>query len=113
MWIGTMRSSWCEICSIVSGAPVVTMVMRDRACGMRDFGDRQAFDIIAAPGEQADDAGENARLVIDQDGKRMCLDVGPCRRRRNRAKARCGGLGVHELGPATLKSGSREPALDC
>ncbi len=27
---GTMRSSWCLICSITCGVPRVTMVMRDR-----------------------------------------------------------------------------------
>ena len=39
--------------------------------GMRDLGDRQALDVIAAAGKQADDAGENAGLVIDQHRERM------------------------------------------
>ena len=29
-YTGTMRSSWCLICSITIGVPVVTMVMRER-----------------------------------------------------------------------------------
>src|ERR1700724_4298535 len=43
--------------------------------GMGDLGDGQALDVIAAPGKQPDDAGENARLVIDQNRKRVDLDI--------------------------------------
>ena len=32
---------------------------------MADLGDGQAVNIVAAPGKQADDAGENARLIVD------------------------------------------------
>ena len=38
------------------------------------FRDGKALDIIAAPGKQADDAGQHARLVVDQHGQ--CVDFG-------------------------------------
>ena len=45
------------------------MVMREvRAVGI-DFGHRQAFDVVAAAGEQADDARQHARLIVHQDGR--------------------------------------------
>ena len=33
--------------------------------------DRQAFDVVAAPGEQLADADERPRLVLDQDRQRV------------------------------------------
>ena len=33
---------------------------------VRHLGDRQAFDVIAASREHADDASENAGLIVDQ-----------------------------------------------
>ena len=33
----------------------------------------ERVDIVAAAREQADDAGQDARLVVDDDGKRMRL----------------------------------------
>ena len=41
-----------------------------------DLGHGQAFDVVATAGEQADDTGQNARLVIDQDGDRVLFDGG-------------------------------------
>src|SRR3954470_16924922 len=41
-----------------------------------DLGHGQAFDIVATAGKQADDTGQNARLVIDQDGDRVFFDGG-------------------------------------
>ena len=38
-----------------------------------DLGDGQALDIVAAPGEEADDPRQNPRLVLDQHGKRAAL----------------------------------------
>ncbi|EXU84165.1 hypothetical protein AX23_00915 [Brucella melitensis 548] len=38
---------------------------------MFGFRHRQALDIIATAGKQADDAGKNARLIIDEDCKRV------------------------------------------
>ena len=35
------------------------------------FRDGERLDVVAAPGEQADDPGEHARLVVDDDGQRM------------------------------------------
>jgi len=35
-----------------------------------DLGDRERLDVVAARGEQADDAGEDARLVVDDAGER-------------------------------------------
>src|SRR5699024_10633106 len=35
----------------------------------------QRLDVIATAGEQADDAGKNARLVIDQNRQRMALGL--------------------------------------
>ena len=34
------------------------------------LGDRQALDVVAAGGEQADDAVQDARLVVHEDGER-------------------------------------------
>ena len=39
-----------------------------------DLGHGQAFDVVAAAGEQADDARQNARLVVDQNGDGVTLD---------------------------------------
>src|SRR4051794_3390846 len=36
----------------------------------------QALDVVATAGEQADDTGQHARLVIDQDGNRVLFDGG-------------------------------------
>ena len=35
---------------------------------------RQALDVVAAAGKQADDAGQHARLVFDQHGQRVRFD---------------------------------------
>ena len=43
---------------------------RDVAAGI-DLGDGEALDVVAAPGEQADHPGEDARLVVDQDRERV------------------------------------------
>ena len=40
-----------------------------------DLGDRQRLDVVATGGEQADDAGEHARLVVDDAGERSLLDA--------------------------------------
>jgi hypothetical protein len=45
------------------------------ALDVGDLCDGQAFDIITAPRKQADDAGEYARLIINQHGKRMALVI--------------------------------------
>src|SRR5215471_3447723 len=42
----------------------------------------QRIDVVAAPGEQADDAREHAGLVVDDDRERAALDRLRCRRRR-------------------------------
>ena len=52
------------------------MVMRDRLLRAIDLGDGQALDVVAAPGKQPDDARQHARLVVDQHGDRVALDVG-------------------------------------
>ncbi len=52
--------------------------------GLRDG---QGFDVVAAPGEQADDPGEDARLVVDDNRQGVRLDrilavleeIGRCR----------------------------------
>jgi len=38
-----------------------------------DLAHRQAFDVVAARGEQAGDPGEDARLVVDDHRERMAL----------------------------------------
>ena len=50
------------------------MVMRDRLRAWIDLGDGQAFDVVAASGEQADDPGEDAGLVVDQNGDGVLFD---------------------------------------
>ena len=61
---------------MTSAVPVVTMLMRDSRLLGVDLGYRQALDVVAAAGEQADDAGQDARLVVDQDGDRVLFDGG-------------------------------------
>ena len=39
--------------------------------GVIDFGDGQAFDVVAAAGEQADDTGQNAGFVFNQQRQRV------------------------------------------
>jgi len=39
-----------------------------------DLGHGQAFDVVAPSRKQADHAGQNARFVVDEHGKRMGLD---------------------------------------
>jgi len=39
-----------------------------------DFGDREAVNIVAAPGEETDDPCEHAGLVVDKHGQRAALD---------------------------------------
>ena len=68
---GTRRSSWALICSITIGVPVVTMVMRRQVLARARSPTRSGFDIVAAAGEQADDARQHARLVVDQH-RRAC-----------------------------------------
>ena len=82
---GTSRSSCALICSITIGVPAVTMVMRERFSARVGLGDGEALDVVAAAGEQADHAGEDARLVVDQhrDGvarrpARDLLTPAPC-----------------------------------
>src|SRR6266481_617491 len=41
-----------------------------------NLGDGQALDIVAAPGEQPDDARQDARLVVDENGDGMSLEIG-------------------------------------
>src|SRR4051794_22558243 len=41
-----------------------------------DLRDGEAFDVVATAGEQADDAGEHARLIVDQDGNGVLFDSG-------------------------------------
>src|SRR5262249_39783397 len=47
-----------------------------------DLGDGQTLDIVAAPREQSDDTGENPRLVVDEHGEGMPLDLGHAGLRR-------------------------------
>ncbi len=54
--------------------------------GVLGFRHRQRVDIVAAAGEQADDAREHARLVVDQH-RQSVRDV-TLRRRRGRDSAR-------------------------
>ena len=60
---------------MIIGVPEVTMVMRDRPSPLVDLGDGQALDIVAAAGEQPDDARQHARLVVDQHRDRMAFGV--------------------------------------
>ena len=64
-----------------------------QALKVGDFGDRQAFDVVAASGKQADDAGEHAGLVVDEHRK----DVGfvALGLAGGGGVGRKGGLGVH------------------
>ncbi|MNY46865.1 hypothetical protein D3C86_1820860 [compost metagenome] len=41
---------------------------------MFGLGNRQAFDVVATAGKQADDPGENTRLVADENRQRMIFD---------------------------------------
>ena len=43
--------------------------------GMRHFGNRETLDIVAAAREQADHAGQDAGLVVDQHRERVGLGV--------------------------------------
>ena len=46
-----------------------------------DLGHGQAFDVVAAPGKQADDAGQTPGFVVDQHGNGMevnCWYLGSC-----------------------------------
>src|ERR1700737_905010 len=70
-----------------------------------DLGDGQALDIVAAPGKQPDHTRQDARLVVDENGNGMALELGhvqclkrePCPpprpaswpRPRGRAASRC------------------------
>ena len=74
LWTGTSRSSWALICSMIIGVPVVTMVIATGSFVL-DLGDRQAFDVVAAAGKQADDAGQHARFVVDDHAKRVAFDA--------------------------------------
>src|SRR5690606_18965763 len=40
-----------------------------------DLGDRERFNVVAASREQADDAGEDTRFVVDDAGQRALLDA--------------------------------------
>ena len=44
--------------------------------GVLGLRDGQALDVVAAAGEQADDPGQHARLVVDEDRKRVPLQRG-------------------------------------
>ncbi len=74
-WTGTSRPSCASICSITSGVPEVTMVMRLVCGGVIHLGDRQAFDIVAAAREQPDDARQHARFIVDEHGEGVALDL--------------------------------------
>src|ERR1700730_12337584 len=39
------------------------------------LGDGERIDIVAAPGEQPDDAGQHPRLVVDENRQGMSLDL--------------------------------------
>ena len=54
------------------------MLMRDCAAVGVDRGDGQAVDVVAAAGEQPDDARQDAGLVVHQhgDGALRCVAVG-------------------------------------
>ena len=41
--------------------------------GVLGLRDREAVDVVAAAGEEADDAGEHARLVVDDHRERVAL----------------------------------------
>ena len=54
------------------------MVMREvRSAGI-DLGHRQAFDIVAAAGKQADDTGQHARLIVHQGGESVTFIALTC-----------------------------------
>ncbi len=55
------------------------MVIRDSFVGAVHLGDGQALDIVAAPGEEPDDARQDTRLVVDEDGDGMALEIGHAR----------------------------------
>ena len=40
-----------------------------------DLGDGKAFDIVAAPGKQPDDARQDARLIVDENRNRVPLQA--------------------------------------
>ena len=50
------------------------MVMRERCSAWVDFGDRQAFDVVAAAREQPDDARENAGS-LSTSTERVCVSM--------------------------------------
>ena len=52
------------------------MLMRERSPLAFHRRDGQAVDVVAAAGEQADDAREDARLVVDQDRDRRAAQCG-------------------------------------
>ena len=52
------------------------MLMRERLAAAFHRRHGQAVDVVAAAGEQADDAGEDARLVVHQDGDRRAAQCG-------------------------------------
>jgi hypothetical protein len=39
------------------------------------FGDSQALDVVAAPGEQANDARENAGFIDNENGERVRFNI--------------------------------------
>ena len=50
------------------------MVMRETWASCSVSETVQGFDVVAAPGEQADDPGEDARLVVDDNRQGVRLD---------------------------------------
>src|SRR6185437_15828046 len=66
---------------------------------------RQRLDIVAAAGEQADDARQHTRFVVDQHGQRMRFLL--LRRGRSRIMARRGGVHQTITLPASVIALSR------
>ena len=50
------------------------MVMREVRAGGIDLGHRQAFDIVAAAGEQADHPRQHAGLIVHQHRHGVAFD---------------------------------------
>ena len=71
---GTRRRSCASICSITSRRAGGDDGDARGVRGVIDFGHRQAFDVVAATGEQPDDARQHARLIVDENRDGVALD---------------------------------------
>ena len=73
---GTSRSSCALICSITISRAGGDDVDARAAALVIDRRDGQAVDVVAAAGEQADDARQDAGLVVHQDRDRRAAQCG-------------------------------------